>query len=84
MLFDWLVVGQVLPTNPAAAVRGPKHVVKTPVLEGTEWRKLLELHSGDYAARSARPGQVNAVLALLNARIVGTKRVIFMAYLKSP
>ena len=22
-LFDWLVIGQVLPTNPAAAVRGP-------------------------------------------------------------
>jgi integrase len=44
MLFDWLITGQVLPTNPAAAVRGPKHVVKTgktPVLEGTEWRKLL-------------------------------------------
>jgi hypothetical protein len=29
MLFDWLITGQVLPTNPAAAVRGPKHVVKT-------------------------------------------------------
>jgi site-specific recombinase XerC len=44
MLFDWLVIGQVVPTNPAAAVRGPKHVVKTgktPVLEGTDWRKLL-------------------------------------------
>jgi site-specific recombinase XerD len=44
MLFDWLVTGQVVPTNPAHAVRGPKHVVKrgkTPVLEGTEWRKLL-------------------------------------------
>jgi site-specific recombinase XerD len=45
MLFDWLITGQVLPTNPAAAVHGPKHVVKTgktPVLEGTEWRKLLD------------------------------------------
>ena len=45
MLFDWLITGQVLPTNPAAAVRGPKHVVKTgstPVLEGAEWRKLLK------------------------------------------
>jgi hypothetical protein len=31
MLFDWLVVGQVVPHNPAAAVRGPKHVVKTAV-----------------------------------------------------
>jgi site-specific recombinase XerD len=37
MLFDWLITGQVLPMNPAAAVRGPKHVVKTgktPVLDG--------------------------------------------------
>jgi site-specific recombinase XerD len=45
MLFDWLVVGQVVPANPASAVRGPKHVVKTgatPVLEGDEWRKLLD------------------------------------------
>src|SRR5690349_19610263 len=25
MLFDWLVTGQMLPMNPAAAVRGPKH-----------------------------------------------------------
>lgn len=29
MLFDWLVVGQVVPHNPAAAVRGPKHSVTT-------------------------------------------------------
>src|SRR5260370_36006573 len=45
MLFDWLVTGQVVPMNPAAAVRGPMHVVKTgktPVLEGTEWRELLD------------------------------------------
>jgi site-specific recombinase XerC len=45
MLFDWLITGQVMPSNPASAVRGPKHVVKTgktPVLEGGEWRKLLE------------------------------------------
>jgi integrase/recombinase XerD len=28
MLFDWLVVGQVVPRNPASVVRGPKHVVK--------------------------------------------------------
>jgi site-specific recombinase XerC len=45
MLFDWLITGQVLPHNPAAAVRGPKHVVKTgktPVLDGKEWRQLLD------------------------------------------
>src|SRR5271155_5473764 len=28
MMFDWLVVGQVLAINPAHSVRGPKHVVK--------------------------------------------------------
>lgn len=27
MLFDWLVVGQIVPHNPAAAVRGPKHSI---------------------------------------------------------
>ena len=44
MLFDWLVVGQVLAINPAHAVRGPKHVVKrgkTPVLSEEEARRLL-------------------------------------------
>jgi site-specific recombinase XerD len=45
MLFDWLVVGQVLAINPAHAVRGPKHVVKrgkTPVLSEDQARRLLE------------------------------------------
>lgn len=45
MLFDWLVVGQVLATNPASAVRGPKYSVKkgkTPVLTADEARALLD------------------------------------------
>jgi site-specific recombinase XerD len=45
MLFDWLVVGQVMATNPAAPVRGPKYTVKkgkTPVLTQDEARELLE------------------------------------------
>ena len=45
MLFNWLITGQVVPGNPASAVRGPKHVVKigtTPVLGGEEWRKLID------------------------------------------
>ena len=45
MLFDYLVTGQVMPTNPAYAVRGPKHVVKTgrtPVLTAEETRILLD------------------------------------------
>jgi integrase/recombinase XerD len=44
MLFDWLVVGQILATNPAHSVRGPKHVVrrgKTPFLTEDQARRLL-------------------------------------------
>ncbi|SEP43848.1 tyrosine-type recombinase/integrase [Nitrosovibrio sp. Nv6] len=45
MLFDWLVIGQVLAVNPASSVRGPKHSVrkgKTPVLAADEARTLLD------------------------------------------
>ena len=45
MLFDWMVVGQVLPVNPAHAVRGPKHTQrkgKTPVLNVDEARALID------------------------------------------
>ena len=41
MLFDWLVTGQVVPTNPAHSVRGPRHSVSkgsTPVLSSDERR----------------------------------------------
>ena len=44
-LFDWLVIGQVVPVNPAASVRGPAHSVrrgKTPVLAPEEARALLD------------------------------------------
>jgi site-specific recombinase XerD len=50
MLFDWLVVGHILDTNPAHAVRGPKHVVKkgrTPVLDREEARALLAIIDTD-------------------------------------
>jgi site-specific recombinase XerD len=45
MLFDWLVIGQVMPANPASSVRGPRHSVKkgkTPVLSAEEARALLD------------------------------------------
>jgi integrase/recombinase XerD len=44
MLFDWLVVGQVMRMNPAASVRGPRHVVKkgkTVVLSVEQAKELL-------------------------------------------
>jgi integrase/recombinase XerD len=45
MLFDYLVTGQIVPLNPAAAVKGPKYVIKvgkTPVLSAGETRELLD------------------------------------------
>jgi len=48
-LFDWLVVRQVIPSNPAAPVRGPRFSQrrgKTPVLHPDEMRALLETIGG--------------------------------------
>ena len=45
MLFDWLVIGQVVPTNPAGSVRGPRYSYKkgkTPVLSREDARALLD------------------------------------------
>jgi site-specific recombinase XerD len=45
MLMDWLVVGQVIPMNPASSVRGPRYSVKkgkTSVLSAEEARTLLD------------------------------------------
>lgn len=46
MLFDYLVTGHIMLMNPAAAVRGPKYVIKTgktPVLTSQETRHLLDV-----------------------------------------
>ena len=71
MLFDWLITGQVVPTNPAAAVRGPKHVVKTgktPVLDAAEWRKLIDSIPTD-TVRDLRDRALIATLTYSFARI---------------
>jgi integrase/recombinase XerD len=50
MLFDHLVTGHIVPVNPAAAVRGPRHVVtkgKTPVLAGPDAQRLLDSIESD-------------------------------------
>ena len=47
MLFDWLILGQIVTVNPAQAVRGPKHVVKkgkTPVLSEDEAARPPQEH----------------------------------------
>src|SRR3984957_15620558 len=71
MLFNWLITGQIVPTNPASAVRGPKHVVKTgvtPVLDGKEWRKLLDAIPTE-AVRDLRDRALIATLTYSFARI---------------
>ena len=45
MFFGYLVSGQVLPSNPAASVRGPRYSIaqgKTPVLDAEQARALLD------------------------------------------
>lgn len=45
VLFDWLLVGQIIATNPAKSVRSPRHSVrkgKTPALSTEEARQLIE------------------------------------------
>ena len=77
MLFDWLVIGQVVPMNPAAAVRGPKHVVntgKTPVLDAEEWRRLMDSIPTE-TVRDLRDRALIATLTYSFARITAALRM---------
>ena len=77
MLFDWLIIGQAMPMNPATAVRGPKHVVKagkTPVLDGAEWRKLLDSIPTD-TVRDLRDRALIATLTYSFARITAALKM---------
>ena len=58
-LFDWLVVGQVLPHNPSAAVRGPAHSAvagKTPHPLGGRGANAPSLHCRHDHSRASRTG----------------------------
>jgi site-specific recombinase XerD len=71
MLFDWLVTGHVLDTNPAHAVRGPKYVVKkgkTPMLDVSEARVLLDAIPTE-TVRDLRDRALIATLTYSFARI---------------
>ena len=70
-LFDWLVLGQVVPWNPASTVRGPTHVVKrgkTPVLRPEEVRLLLDSIDTS-AAGGLRDRALLAVMVYSFARV---------------
>lgn len=75
MLFDWLVVGQVVPHNPASSVRGPKHVVKrgkTPVLSAEDARKLLDsIPLTRKVRRGDQEAEVPDLVGLRDRAIVG-------------
>lgn len=71
MLFDYLVVGQIIPMNPAASMRGPKYVVKrgkTPVLSAEDTRKLLDSIDGS-AVTGLRDRALIAVMVYSFARV---------------
>ena len=70
MLFDWLVVGQVVPFNPASSVRGPRYSTKkgkTPVLSADDARLLLDSIKISKTVTVADGSQTEA------ARIVGLR-----------
>jgi integrase len=63
--------------NPASAVRGPKHVVKTgktPVLDAADWRKLLDTIPTD-TVRDLRDRALIATLTYSFARITAALRM---------
>jgi len=77
MLFGWLIAGQIVPMNPASAVRGPKHVVKTgktPVLDGTEWHKLIDAIPTDIV-RDLRDRALIATLTYSFARVTAALKM---------
>jgi len=61
MLFDWLATGQVMPSNPARSVRGPRHSVSkgsTPVLSSEEAALLIGMdvqQSWDFVIAPSSP-----------------------------
>ncbi|MHB8446878.1 MAG: tyrosine-type recombinase/integrase [Rudaea sp.] len=70
-LFDYLVVGQIVPFNPAAAVRGPKYSVregKTPILAAEDARRLFASFDPDGLA-DARDRAILGVMAYSFARV---------------
>ncbi|MBV8904909.1 MAG: tyrosine-type recombinase/integrase [Acidobacteriia bacterium] len=71
MLFNWFVVGQVLPANPALFVKGPKfsrQVGITPILEPEQMRDLLDsIETG--SLKGLRDRAAIALMAYTFARV---------------
>jgi hypothetical protein len=63
MLFDWLVVGEVLPMNPAASVRGPKYVTKGGELHEVPDHHNAEAYVDAYIAAAGIPPHLMSSMA---------------------
>jgi hypothetical protein len=71
-LFDWLVVGQVIPTNPATSVRGPRYSSrkgKTPVLSAEEVRELVDSIDAEHPDWSCAIGRFIGTMVYTFARV---------------
>lgn len=71
MLFDWMVTGQAMPTNPAHSVRGPRHSVSkgaTAVISSVEARELLDSMDASTVV-GLRDRAIVAVMAFTFARV---------------
>ena len=81
MMFDWLVIGQVVPSNPAHAVRRPRYSVSTgstPAPSSEEARVLLE--SIDIAKEVKRNGMTlkdPLIVALRDRALIGVMTYAF-------
>ncbi len=72
MLFDWLVIGQVIAVNRESPVRGPKCSVKkgkTPVLSAEEARRLLDSIDPASSHAALRDRALIALMVYTSARI---------------
>jgi len=82
MLLDWLTSGGILPFNPAASVRGPKHIIKrgkTPVLTAAEARQLLDsIDTGSLIGLRDRALIDAMVYSFAHATVIGRNGVNFV------
>ncbi len=72
MVFDYLVLGQVVPVNPAAAVRGPRYTTKrgkTPVLSSDEARQLLDSINVEHSIVGLRDRALIGLMVYTFARV---------------
>jgi site-specific recombinase XerC len=77
MLYDFLVIRQLVPVNPTASVRGPKYVVKrgkTPVWSSEDTKKLESIPRDDLAELRDR--------ALISTMLFSFARISAVLFLK--